>query len=105
MFAGLALPGVVAIMHGRQVSTHAGEKPITLGWIAGTALLNASGALMYASKVSSATLECDCLLLIDDTVSGEVLRRLLDLRSQSPGLPSAHCRVVSGVLARSDEHD
>jgi hypothetical protein len=51
MFAGLALPGVVAIMHGRQLSTHAGEKPITLGWIAGTALLNASGALLYASKV------------------------------------------------------
>jgi len=55
MFTGLALPGVIAIMHGRQLSTHAGEKPITLGWIAGTALLNASGALMYASKVYEPT--------------------------------------------------
>ena len=51
MFTCLALPGVVAIMHGRQLSTRDGEKPITLGWIAGTASLNASGALMYASKV------------------------------------------------------
>ena len=59
MFTCLALPGVVAIMHGRQLSTRDGEKPITLGWIAGTALLNASGAMMYASKVDETTSEGD----------------------------------------------
>jgi hypothetical protein len=51
MFTALAVPGVAAILHGRYLVTGNLDRPISLGWIGATALLNASGALLYGSKV------------------------------------------------------
>jgi len=53
LFAGLAVPGLAAIIHGRVISVKAGARkgPIALGWIIATAVLNAAGALVYAAKV------------------------------------------------------
>jgi len=53
MFAGLAVPGLAAIIHGRVIKVKAGARkaPISLWWIITTGVLNAAGAVVYAAKV------------------------------------------------------
>lgn len=49
MFGCLALPGVVAIVHGRYLAVARGDIPLTTGWIMATAALNAIGAALYST--------------------------------------------------------
>lgn len=53
MFAGLAVPGLAAIIQGQVTNVVAGARkgPIAYGWIIATGVLNAAGALVYATKV------------------------------------------------------
>jgi len=48
MFGCLALPGVIAIIHGRWLAAE-GDVTMTVGFIAATAALNALGAVFYAT--------------------------------------------------------
>jgi len=49
MFGCLALPGVVAVVHGRYLANQEGDIPLTTGWLIATAALNALGAVFYAT--------------------------------------------------------
>jgi len=66
MFAGLAVPGLAAVIHGRVKGYKAGARkgPIALWWIIATAVLNAAGGAVYAAKVCLFFLSVNVLFFI-----------------------------------------